>query len=56
MLVPKASMNEDNLPQPGKDHIGDTWQPLHVQAVPVTHPMHEATDYHLGFRVLALDT
>jgi hypothetical protein len=55
MLVPEAAVRENYLPEPGKYHIRTARELLHMQPVPVPHPMHEAADGEFWLHVSAAD-
>ena len=55
MPVPKASMNEDYLPQSCKYQVGLSGQILSVKPIPPTHRKDEMSDRHLWASVLAPD-
>jgi hypothetical protein len=56
MGVPKATMDEDNGLEAGKDEIGRTREPFIVHAITNANPVESATKMHFRSRVVLPDT
>ena len=56
MPMPKTAVDEDHLTAWTEDKIGASGQILRVETIPISHPMHDAANSHLGLRVLRADT
>jgi hypothetical protein len=52
MLVPKATVNKDNLFSASKHHIWMAWEILGMKAVSVAHSVNQLPNTHFWFRVL----
>ena len=52
VLVPKTSVDEDNLPPAWKNHVRTTRQVVPVQAVSVSHVVNQTPNSHLGLHSL----
>lgn len=55
MPVPKATVDEDDLPPAGEDEIGFAGKVLAVQPEAVAHAVNEAADQQLDLAVLGAD-
>ena len=55
VLVPKTSVDKDDLPSPGKCQVGGAGQIPSMKAVAITHPMNEVAHFQLGLRVRTAD-
>jgi hypothetical protein len=53
MLMPKASMYENDLSPAGENHVRTARERVPMQAVAISHPVNHAADSEFGTHVLA---
>jgi hypothetical protein len=53
VLMPKASMHEDNLPPARENQVGTAREGVPMQTVTISHPVNQAAHSELGAHVLA---
>jgi hypothetical protein len=56
MLMPETTVHEYDFAAGWKDEIRLAWQALDMKSIPITKPVHQSADLHLGLHPLASDT
>jgi len=56
MLMPETTVHEYDFAAGRENEIGLPWQPRYMKAIPITEPVHQPADFHLGLHPLASDS